>query len=138
MSYDIELVDSENEIATVPSHMEGANIVVGGSISAYINVTLNYSWYYYQYLDSDGIRYLDQRPAKEVIPKLIDAIIEIQKEGVADKYNEAMKSEGHDTIDQWDPNDGEYWKPSPENAVKALKVILEWSMLHPECTWRVF
>ena len=59
MGYGIEMQNKDGSICQVPSHAEGGNIVVGGTTDASMNITYNYSWFYYRVLDKyKGLRWL--------------------------------------------------------------------------------
>ena len=115
MSWDVELLDKQGEPLRVPAHCEGAIIVMGGNSYADLNVTYNYSKFYYQSLDiKGGLGWLNGRKAKDCIPALEKAVLELGT--VRDEI---------------------YYKATPGNAGAALNILLGWAHLHPEAIFQV-
>lgn len=82
---------------------------------AELNITYNYSEYYYKELDRElGIKWLDRKKASACIKRLEMAI-------------EALGTER--CID--------YWEPAKGNAGYALSILLEWAQQHPDGEYRV-
>jgi len=116
MSWDIELVDEEGKLVKIPTHSEGGTYVLGGTNRAELNITYNYSRFYYQVLDKEkGLRWLDGKKAEETVNKLTQAITKL---GIT--------------------KDTDYWAPTPGNAGFALSILLEWAKLHPKATFKVY
>jgi hypothetical protein len=112
MSYDICYKDKEGRYFELDlAHEEGGTYPIGGTKNTQLNVTYNYSWYYYLFLDkSKGIRWLYGRKGKDCINRLEKAIKEFK-----DK-----------------PLHKDYWADTPGNCVKPLKIFLEWCNKFPE------
>ena len=86
-----------------------------GSTDASLNVTFNYSGFYYAHLNFDGgLRWLDKKPAHTTIDSLRSAILELG-------FNQ----------------DADYWAVTPGNAGYALWILLAWATLHPDAKWLV-
>jgi len=119
MSYDIDLVyekaNGEKLLAKGMPHTEGGTIAIGGDNCASMNVTYNYGFFYYHFLDKDlGIRWLYGKKAKDTVERL-EAAIKILG---TKKYEK------------------DYWAPTPGNAGHALNVLLGWAKQHPEAIWQ--
>ena len=111
MSYDIHMRDKDGRIIEVPKFSEGGTQVLGGSSEAELNITYNYSWFYYRYLDKDkGLRWLYGKTGHEVTHRLSEAVQELGT-------NEYEK---------------DYWAPTPGNAGYALKILLDWAIMNPD------
>lgn len=77
MSFDIDLVDQINgaPLFLPYSHSEGGTYVMGGTNEASLNITYNYSKFYYETLDNeDGLRWLHGKLAGETVDKLFHAV----------------------------------------------------------------
>ena len=114
MSYDINLIDPETQetFELTKSLREGGIQQIGGNTETWFNITYNYSWYYYHFLDKeDGIRWLYGKKAKDCIERLEKAI-------------EPFKN--------YQVYEDDYWANTPGNCVKALKILLEWCKEFPE------
>jgi len=110
MSYDIDLKDREGNLVTVDNLAEGGTYVIGGSTDASLNITYNYSGFYYEHLDKKwGIRWIYGKKGKQVIRRLEKAI--------------AILGTQRDT---------DYWKSTPGNAGFALSILLKWATQYPE------
>ena len=109
MSYDIDLKNKDGQVVSVDQHEEGGTYCLGGTTEASLNVTYNYSSFYYHFLDQDqGIRWLYGKTGEEVIPRLEHAIKKLR------------------------PLD---WAPTPGNASHALQILLSWAKQHPTATF---
>lgn len=103
-----------------PSHRtepfeDGGTYVMGGSSECELNITYNYSRFYYETLDSeDGLRALNNQRAGDWIERLESAVAVL----------------GTD-------RDDDYWKASAGNAGAALARLLAWARAYPEGIWSV-
>jgi len=112
MSYDIYLNDPDTDKVIIfdkKHNMTGGTYVLGGSNQAWLNITYNYSVYYYEHLGDKGIRSLYGMTGKESIPIL----------------KEVIKKLGTKT-------DKDYWKSTPGNAGFALQGLLTFAKLRPD------
>ena len=114
MSYDIELLDPVTkeviELET-PHQFKGGTYQVGGSNLAELNITYNYSTFYYKYIcEKNGIRSLYGKTGKECISIISTAIQNLGSEP-----------------------DEDYWNATPGNAGKALQDLLTLIQKHPNC-----
>ena len=113
MSYDISLQKNKKPVK-VKKFEEGGTYVMGGSEEADLNITYNYCWFYYRYLDKkEGIRWLYGKKAKDCIERLEKAVKELG------------------TIIFKD-----YWAPTPGNAGYALSILLEWAKQNPDAIFQ--
>lgn len=112
MSYWVSLNDPDGNELTVNKHEEGGTYVEGGTSSASINVTYNYSKVYREH--GFSLKDLDGKRAHETTEQLQSLVIAL---GV-------------------DPAD-DYWAATPGNAGHALSVLLGWGLEHPDGIWRV-
>ncbi len=114
MSWDIDIV-SDHKIATVDNHMFGGTYIAGGTTDASLNITYNYSSYYYYHLDKKkGLRWLDGKKTSECIRRLCRAVDILGIE-----------------------QDDDYWRATPGNAGYALWILLKWAILLPDATFKV-
>lgn len=97
----------------VSRHSEGGTYVWGGTTSAEINITYNYSKYF-SGLGPDGLHSLSGLQAGDTVSRLERVVAQL---GTA--------------------TDDDYWKATPGNAGFVLSVLLEWARQHPDGTWRV-
>lgn len=117
MSYDISLV-KDGEVCQVNNHQEGGVIALGGSTDADINITYNYSFFFYNFLDKrKGIRWLYGKTAQETTPRLEKAIKKLTWGMASGVYEK------------------DYWAPTFGNARRALEVLLGWAKQHPDGIW---
>ena len=115
MSYDIELVDPiTREVITFdsPHFMGGGTYQLGGSKELWLNITWNYSKYYYDIMGEDGIRSIYNKSGAESIPILEDAISKL----------------GDDVDDN-------YWKATEGNAKRPLMQLLAMAKMRPDGIW---
>ena len=111
MSYDISLRDSNGNRFRIEPLQEGGTQQIGGNTETWLNVTYNYSWYYYMFLDKEeGIRWLYGKKAKDCAKRLERAIEPFKKHG---RYKD-------------------YWADTPGNCIIPLKIFLEWCKKFPE------
>lgn len=116
MSYDVELKDAQNNPCIVANFQEGGTQPIGGSEEASLNITYNYSFFYYHFLDhKEGLNWLNGKLAKDCISRL-DVASELLCQGPA-----------HD----------DYWAATPANAGKALAILLGWARKYPEAKFEV-
>ena len=113
MSYNVELAYGD-EIAIVPSHLEGGILAIGGNPYAEMSVTYNYGMYYFKLLHTKGLRGLSGLTGRQSIPNLEHAV-------------EILGTE----------RDKDYWASTPGNAGYALKIMLGWASLHQDAVWNI-
>ena len=118
MSYDIRLTDpvtgEEIEFDT-PHTMRGGTYQVGGTTRAWLNITYNYSKYYY------------------------DALPETKEKGIRTIYGMT----GADSIDLLErmaatlseETDSNYWKATPGNAKRPLLQLIAMAKMRPDGIW---
>lgn len=105
MSYDISFQDAGtgNTVHLEDPHqLKGGTYALGGTTEAWLNITYNYSDYYYELWPNNGINSLYGKTAGECIPILEDAV-------------EKLGTERSD----------DYWEPTRGNAGAALMDLLE-------------
>ena len=116
MSYDIRMVDpiTKEILHTDEVHfLTGGTYCIGGTTEMWLNVTYNYSKFYYRVINQEkGIRTLYGLSGAESIPLLKSAI---QKLG--------------DDIDE------NYWKATEGNAKRALIKLLALAQMRPDGIW---
>lgn len=113
MSYDISFVDKDGGpmVLQEPHHLRGGTYVLGGTGQAWLNITYNYSPFYYRLIDPEkGIRALYGKTGAEAKLILDAAILQM---GV-------------------DPPSEDYWEPTEGNARKALEDLCELCRRCPE------
>ena len=112
MSYDISLVKNHKSVK-VALFEEGGTYVMGGSEIAELNITYNYSRFFYEQLDAkEGIRWLYGKKAKDCIKRLEKAVKELGTKQYTD-----------------------YWAPTHGNAGYALAILLRWAKQHPDAVF---
>ena len=113
MSYDISLNDPATKEVIIfdSSHqIKGGTYELGGSKEAWLNVTYNYSHYFYKLIDKEkGIRFLYGLSGAEAIPILEKAIKQLK-----------------------DDMDDDYWKATEGNAKRALFGLLAFAKMRPD------
>lgn len=116
MSYDVDLLDDDGEVVNIETpHTEGGTHTIGGDSRATLNITYNYSDYYYNLLDEDdGLWAIDGDRAEEWIETFEQAVDELGTE-----------------------QDGDYWAETPGNAGYALNVLLKWMRENPDARFSV-
>jgi len=116
MSYDIELLEPETEETIMldePHYLTGGTYQLGGTREAWLNITYNYSKYYYEHIDKEkGIRLLYGKTGAESIPILEKAISELGDEKSSD-----------------------YWEATEGNAKEALRDLLVLAKARPDGVW---
>jgi len=163
MSWWVYLKKGDGEVCEVEKHSEGGTCVLGGTSDAEINITYNYSPFYYKYLDKkEGLRWLNGRKAKDCIKKLENAVAKLGTKRNTKPFwtispfyiirgGRVKKSWLHKN---WDnpkneklrnrlrkegvlEDGGAYWKPTPGNAGYDLNILLQWARQHPEGIFEV-
>ena len=115
MSYWVYLRDATGDSVEAPHHAEGGTFAVTGMPVAELNVTYNYSQYFYNTLDADdGLRWLDGKTAKDAVPVLKQAVARL----------------GTNQSD-------DYWEATEGNAGHALSILLDWANQHLDATFEV-
>lgn len=112
MSYDLGLYQDgdQDRPVQVQLHTEGGTYAMNGTTDAELNITYNYSSFFYEHIDQEkGLRWLYGRKAKDCIDRLAKAC-------------EALGVE----------QSQDYWESTPGNAGHALYILLEWAKQHPE------
>ena len=111
MSYDVGLY--RKVPVEVESHTEGGTYALGGTDRAELNITYNYSKYFYRELDAEkGLRWLYGQTGEAVIPRLEKAIAALGTK-----------------------QDTNYWADTPGNAGYALSILLKWAKQHPDAVF---
>lgn len=132
MSYDITLCDP---VTKDPLHMEtphmmtGGTYAVGGTTEMWLNITWNYSqWYYKEYaFGENGIRSIYGMTGAESIPVLKKAI-----EGLSKANEDLTEAEIQDYIAHEVTG---YWIPTRKNAIKPLYQLLAMAQMRPDGVW---
>jgi len=116
MSYDIDLNDpiTGNVIEfDTPHQLTGGTYAVGGSNRASLNVTYNYSRFYYKVLDEDkGIRIIYGMTGADSIP-ILEAAISLLGDDVSE----------------------DYWEVTEGNAKSALLKLVALAKIRPDGVW---
>jgi len=114
VSYDISLnCPACGRPVLVESHEEGGTYVLGGTMSAELNVTYNYSPFFHKALDvEEGIRWLYGKTGRETSERLLKAV------------------DALGTV-----RDADYWKATPGNAGRALSILYVWATKHPDAVF---
>ena len=100
---------------TIDSHCDGGTYVMGGSDEAELNITYNYSKFYYQALDKrNGLRWLHNKRAHKCLYRLRKAILQLGTQ-----------------------QDMEYWNATSGNAGYALDILYQWARQYPMAKFRV-
>lgn len=145
MSYDIYIYEDligNKVIKTDLHHLQGGTYRVGGSDEAHLNITYNYSPFYYRIFGELGIRWIYGKKVIDTLPGLLKGIQELQKEcetfdtsTIPKRFvnpDEGVK--GKEAIyEEWDPE--YYWCPTPKNAMKALQQLVALAALALEGYW---
>lgn len=130
MSYDIELKDPvSGEIIQFdfPHQMRGGNYVVGGTTEARMNITYNYSKWYYKAFGDKGICTIYEMTGTDSIPVLENAITFLKnlQEDLTEEEIEEYKNH----------SERGYWMPARENAIKPLYQLLTMAKMRPDGVW---
>lgn len=125
-------MDAEGNICDVESHQEGGVVQVGGSSEASLNVTYNYAWFYFHFLDQEnGIRALNGQRAGDWIERLEKAV-EVLGDKQYVEYPDGFMLGGKNPKGVVN-----YWAPTPGNAGHALSILLTWAKQHPDAHFEV-
>lgn len=111
MSYDIRLKDKKTNKTielNEPHQIKGGTYCLGGTTECWLNITYNYSPFFYKIFGKKGIRIIYGKIAKKSIPILEKAIGKLK-----------------------DDINNDYWKPTEGNAKEALKGLLELAKIAP-------
>lgn len=115
MSYDISLLDpvTKKTIQFDNEHrVIGGTYALGGTTEAWLNITYNYSEFYYNVFGENGIRTIYDMTGAGSIPILKDAISKL----------------GNDASNN-------YWDATEGNAKKALHGLLAFAQMRPDGIW---
>ena len=117
MSYDISLKDPvTHKVLEVdsPHQMRGGTYAMNGTTELWLNVTYNYSQYYYRddVFGENGIRSIYGLTGAESIPLLRKAI---------DALGDDVASD--------------YWLPTEGNAKRPLTQLLAMAQMRPDGVW---
>lgn len=114
MSWWVSLEENDKSVK-VGHFTAGGTHPIGGTDEAELNITYNYSEFYYAYLDKKlGLEWLHQKQTKDCIERLEKTVKEL-----GTKQNE------------------DYWNPTKGNAGYALSILLKWARKHPEAKFEV-
>ncbi len=120
MSYDIKLHDpvTKEPIELEAKHfMRGGTYAIDGTSEAWLNITYNYSKFYYEVAPEKGIRSIYGMTGAESIPVLQNMIDQITK-----KCPNAETSKN-------------YWNATPGNAIKLLHQLIAMAKMRPDGVW---
>lgn len=115
--------------------MAGGTRSVGGTTELWLNITYNYSRWYYRpgvfpkgTQKIGGIRTLYGMTGADSIPVLKKAIEMLTnlKEDISDEEKKKFE-------EQWATG---YWMPTRENAIKPLHQLLAFAQMRPDGIWR--
>tara|TARA_B100000929_G_scaffold285158_1_gene268375 strand:+ start:121 stop:474 length:354 start_codon:yes stop_codon:yes gene_type:complete len=114
MSYDIWLAFEDGNTCTSSIRIqEGGTQVMGGTKECHLNITYNYSSFFYEVFPQElGLRWLHAKTGRESIPILEKAV---ERLGTR--------------------RDDDYWKATMGNAGHALNILLVWAREHPNGIW---
>ena len=142
MSYDIDLLDPVTKSIIqfdAPHQMTGGTFALGGTSEASLNITYNYSrWYYIDGVfpciedplypeGRGGIRSIYGMSGAESIPVLKYAIaaLEVRTDDIDAEERRKCEEQGATG----------YWMPTRENAIKPLYQLLAMAQLRPDGVW---
>lgn len=102
-------------LVEVERFTDGGTYPIGGTTEAELNVTYNYSEWFYKYLDGEsGLRWLDGKTGAEAYPRLVFAVDQL-----------GTKRSAY------------YWAATPGNAGAALDRLAKWAKQYPKAIFRV-
>jgi hypothetical protein len=159
MSYDVSLdCACCGKSMDVPRHEEGGTYLEGGNTQAELNITYNYSLYYYKHLDAEqGLRWLYGKTGAACIDRLRAAGLAILEDEELERAEMAQIEARRRTAaanPPPQPTAGDdatgtltlfaltlhrsalagpqgYWAPTRANAAAPLATLLRWAELHP-------
>jgi len=112
MSWWIYLEDDSGESVIVDSHSDGGTYCVGGTSSAELNMTYNYSKPFGE--AGFNLRSINGKRAAECVDEMERVVAALGTERASD-----------------------YWAPTNGNAGAALNRLCTWARQHPQAKWRV-
>jgi hypothetical protein len=137
MSYDVSLVDpvtKETLHTDTPHQMRGGTYALGGTSEMWLNITYNYSrWYYKDGVfptkdgENRGLRSIYGMSGTESIPVLKNAIMVLESLTEDISNEERKDSEEHGATG--------YWMPTRTNAIKPLYSLLAFAQMRPDGVW---
>lgn len=144
MSYDINIVDpttGETIETTDPHHIAGGTYQVGGTTRLWLNITYNYSPFYYraetlgastaesEIIESGGMYSLEDLTIPEARERVLRAINALRDEDIDTHGNAYQPVE---IFDGSMLHASSYWAPTERNARRALKNLLAILLLAPD------
>src|SRR5262249_40187494 len=114
MSYWVYLIDDNGQPVEVERHSEGGTHVLGGTPTAELNITYNYSKFFRETLGEDGLHELHHQKAGDMLTRLKQAVATLGTE-----------------------RDSDYWKATRGNAGYALSILAAWAQEHPAAVFEV-
>lgn len=144
MSYDINIVDpttGETIETADPHHIAGGTYQVGGTTRLWLNITYNYSPFYYraetlgastaesEIIESGGMYSLEDLTIPEARERVLRAINALRDEDIDMDGNPYQPVE---TFDGDTLHATNYWAPTERNARRALKNLLAILLLAPD------
>ena len=144
MSYDINIVDpttGETIETADPHHIAGGTYQVGGTTRLWLNITYNYSPFFYradtlgestaesEIIESGGIYSLQYLTIQQARERVLHAINNLRDEDIDSDGNpyEAIATFDRDKLQA-----SNYWAPTERNARRALKNLLAILLLAPD------
>lgn len=115
MSYDIYLIDPETKKVLHSDRVheiKGGTYASDGTTELFLNITYNYSPFFYKTLGEKGIRTIYGMTGRQSIPILQSAVDQLQND-----------------------NEGDYWKPTEGNARRALLDLIKLANMRPDGIW---
>lgn len=144
MSYDINIVDpttGETIETADPHHIAGGTYQVGGTTQLWLNITYNYSPFFYraetlgastaesEIIESGGMYSLEDLTIPEARERVLRAINALRDEDIDTHGNAYQPVE---TYDGGMLPASSYWAPTERNARRALKNLLAILLLAPD------
>ena len=115
MSYDIEMEDENGVVYIKHHHFKGGTYPLGGTTRAYMNITYNYSEFYYKTIDQEkGINWLNGKTGAECLPVLEKSV----------RILGIKKSD-------------DYWEATSGNAGNALLGLIAFCKSRPDGIFKV-
>lgn len=112
MSHDINYTDESGKYFILDETMEEGGTYAIGNKNSCLNVTYNYSWFYYAFLDKEkGIRWLYGKKGKECITRLKELL---------NKFPNTT------------PYKEDYWVNCLGNCMQPIKIFYKWCEQYPE------